>query len=179
SSLQVVAGFSETDAAKIAVGQPATVTFNALPNQNLQGKVSQVSVNSQVVSNVVTYNVTVSITNAPSSLKPGMTANVAVTTSEQNNVVAIPTSAVTAAGNSTTLEVLQPNGKTVGRLVTIGLRGDTEDEITSGLNPGDKVVVSRAGASSSTTGSSFRFGGGGLGGLGGLGGGGAVRVGGG
>ncbi len=32
SDLQVVAGFAEADATKIAVGQPATVTFSALTN---------------------------------------------------------------------------------------------------------------------------------------------------
>jgi len=42
-SLQVVAGFSETDAAKIQLGQPATVTFNALPTPTAprQGLVDQ------------------------------------------------------------------------------------------------------------------------------------------
>ncbi len=144
ATLQVEAGFAETDAAKIELGQPATVTFNALPNQQLQGKVSEIDVNSETVSNVVTYNVTVSIVNPPPSLKPGMTANVAVTTAEANNVVQLPSSAITATSNTTTVSVLLPTGKTAQRAITIGLKGDTADQITSGLNVGDKVVVTLA-----------------------------------
>ena len=119
---------------------------------------------------------TVSITGAPASLKPGMTANVSVVTQEKDNVLELPSSAITATGNTAVVQVLQPNGKTVATTITIGMRGDTNDEITSGLKAGDKVVVSlgsRAGSSLSSTGR------GGFAGLGGLGGGVAIRVGGG
>jgi multidrug efflux pump subunit AcrA (membrane-fusion protein) len=179
STLQVVAGFSETDASKISVGQPATVSFNALTTITLQGKVSQLNINSVTVSNVVTYNLVVSILGAPSTLKPGMTANVSVTTAEKDNVLELPSSAITATGNTAVVQVLQPDGKTiVTKSITIGMRGDTNDEITSGLNNGDKVVVSLAGARSSALSTTARTA---LGGLGGVGGGlgGAVRIGGG
>ena len=157
STLQVVAGFSETDASKITVGQPATVTFNALTGVDLQGKVTQVEINSITVSNVITYNVTVSIVGAPATLKPGMTANVSVTTAEKDNVLELPSSAITATGNTAVVEVLQPNGTTIAKTITIGMRGDTNDEITSGLNAGDRIVVSlgtrvsSGGARSTTT----------------------------
>ena len=185
TSLQVVAGFSESDAAKVQLGQAATVTFNALPNQNLQGKVSQIDVNSQTVNNVVTYNVTVSIVNPPPSLKPGMTANVSVTTAARDNVLTLPSSAVSGNGSTTTLQVQGATGKPVTRIVTVGLRGDTNVEITSGLAAGDKVVITRSTGGTSGT-NSARLpggfgGGGGLGGVvvggggGGGGGGGAAR----
>jgi len=184
ATLQVVAGFSETDASKIIVGQPATVTFNALTGVDLQGKVTQVEINSITVSNVITYNVTVSIVGAPSTLKPGMTANVSVTTAEKDNVLELPSSAITATGNTAVVQVIQPNGSTIAKTITIGMRGDTNDEITSGVNAGDRIVVSLASRTGSL--STARTGVGGFGGLGGggLGGGGlgagaAVRVGGG
>ena len=181
-TLQVVAGFSETDAAKIQLGEPATVTFNALPNQTLQGKVSQIDINSQVVSNVVTYNVTVSIVNPPAALKPGMTANVAVTTAERDAVLTLPSSAVTTTGSTTTLQVQGANGNPVAQIVTIGLRGDTNDEITSGLNVGDKVIITRAATTGTGATNNFRLPAGVGGGIGGAvtggGGGGAVRAGG-
>ena len=41
STLQVKAAFSETDAAKVQVGQPATVTFDALTDQSFTGKVAR------------------------------------------------------------------------------------------------------------------------------------------
>jgi hypothetical protein len=64
----------------------------------------------------------------------------------------------------------------VTKTITIGMRGDTNDEIT-GLNVGDKVVVALAGARSSSL--TSRTGAAGLGGFGGALGGGAVRIGGG
>ena len=41
--LEIVAGFAEADATKIAVGQPATITFPALPDTEVAGKVVAVS----------------------------------------------------------------------------------------------------------------------------------------
>ena len=66
SDLQVVAGFAEADATKIAVGQPATVTFSALTNTSASGRVTAVSPVSTVVSNVVTYDVTIPVGDPPS-----------------------------------------------------------------------------------------------------------------
>jgi multidrug efflux pump subunit AcrA (membrane-fusion protein) len=152
TTLQVIAGFSETDAAKIALGQPATVTFNALPNQELQGKVSTIDIDSIVVSNVVTYNVTVSILNAPASVKPGMTANVAVTTARVDDVLNLPSSAISGTGTTATVQLQQAGGKTtVARTVTLGLRGDTAVQIVSGLSVGNTIVISRAGAATTAT----------------------------
>jgi RND family efflux transporter MFP subunit len=169
SSLQIVAGFSETDAVKLKVGQPATVSVAALPGQSLQGKVVSVDTTSTVVSNVVTYNATITILNGPAALKPGMTATVAVTTAEKDGVLILPASAITARGNTATVQVVQTNGKTVTKTITIGMRGDTVDEITSGLAAGDKVITT-LGATAATTGSgAARTGTGGAGAAGGTG----------
>jgi len=73
-----------------------------------------------------------------------MTANVAVTIAERPGVLTLPTSAVTAQGSTTTVQVAAANGKTVARTITLGMRGDTSVEITSGLNVGDKIVISRS-----------------------------------
>ena len=59
--LQVVAGFPEADAVKIKVGQTASVTLSALSNVDMSGKVTAVSPTSTVVTNVVTYDVTIAL----------------------------------------------------------------------------------------------------------------------
>jgi membrane fusion protein, macrolide-specific efflux system len=107
-----------------------------------------------VVSNVVTYNVTVAFDGRVASVKPGMTASAAVTTSEATNVLNLPASAVPTSGTTGTVQVLQSNGKTVTRTIGIGLRGDNAVEITSGLKLGDKVVTAVTSAASSGTGTS-------------------------
>jgi multidrug efflux pump subunit AcrA (membrane-fusion protein) len=139
-NLSVKAGFAETDAAKLAVGQPAVITFNALPNAQAAGQVTEVDVNSTLVSNVVTYYATVAIAQAPAGLKPGMTASVTVTVARHEGVLAVPSGAVRGNGSTGTVSVM--NGKTATvQTVSVGLRGDTLTEVTSGLNPGQTVEL--------------------------------------
>ncbi len=139
SNLEIVAGFAEADATKINTGQDATVTLSALTGTSIPAKVTAVSPVSTVVSNVVTYAVTVGLTDPPSDVKPGMTANVSVVVASANNVLELPTSAITSAGRLSTVTVLK-NGKQTTQTVTTGLAGDTETQIASGLSAGDVVV---------------------------------------
>ncbi len=176
--LEVVSGFAEADATKLAVGQPATITFPALPNTEVAGKVTAVSSTSTVVSNVVTYDATITLVNPPVEVKEGMTANVSVVTETRANVLELPSSAITTNGNASTVELLQ-NGKTTVTPVTIGLVGASTTEIVRGLAKGDVVVeptVNVTAATASTgTGTGGLGGGGGIfGGGGGGGGAGAI-----
>ena len=155
------------------VGQPATVTFSALPNVTASARVTAIALTSTVVSNVVTYDVTVNFDGRVGSVKPGMTASVAVTTAEADNVLTLPASAVPTTGTTGTVQVQQSNGKTVAKTIGIGLRGDNSVEITSGLSVGDKVVTTVATGATGTgaglgTGVGARLGGG-FGGAAGLG----------
>ena len=98
AKLEVVAGFAEVDASKVQVGQPATITLSALPTRRCRGKVTAVDVTSTVVSNVVTYDVTITLTNPPAGVQPGMTANVSVVVGEADNVLELPTADITTRG---------------------------------------------------------------------------------
>jgi HlyD family secretion protein len=171
SALQVVAGFAEADAGRIQVGQPATVSLNALPTQQVSGQVTDVAVTSTVVSNVVTYNVTVSLTSPPSGVKPGMTANVGVVVVRHDNVLHVPTADVSTRGGVSTVTVLQ-NGKQVTQVVTVGLVGDQSTEISGNITEGETLVeptVTISTSTGGTTGTTSRVGGG-IGGGGGGGG---------
>jgi multidrug resistance efflux pump len=170
--LTVTAGFSESDAAKIAVGRPATVTLDALPGKKLAAHVVSIDTLSTVVSNVVTYDVTFALDRSAVGVKPGMSASVDVVARERDNVVNVPSSAVTGSGASASVTVLKDGVQTRVPVVA-GLQGDSTTEIVSGLAAGATVVLPTAtfsGGSTSTGTNGNR--GGGLGGLGGLGGGG-------
>ncbi len=167
--LEVKVGFTETDAPNVHVGQAATITLDALPNQTFVGHVIQLDTNSTLVSNVVTYYAQVAFDTPPAGVKPGMTASVKVVLAKRDDVITLPTSAVSTTGTSQTVTVKTKSGIESARVITIGLRGDNAVEITSGLSVGDQVVeTSVASTGSSTFGGRF----GGAGGLGGLGGGG-------
>lgn len=140
NKLQVVAGFSEGDAASIKVGEPATATISALPGVALGAKVIAIDSTATTVSNVVTYNVTFALTGTNAKLKPGMTADVDVITAERDNALHVPTSAVTGSGANARVTVLR-NGRQVSTPVVAGLKGDDATEITSGLRAGDTVVL--------------------------------------
>jgi macrolide-specific efflux system membrane fusion protein len=115
-----------------------------------------------------------------------MTANVSVVTASRDNVVEVPSAAISTAGGQSTVTV-RVNGKDQVTPVQTGLKGDGTTEIVSGLNDGDQVVMSVGVVSgnsnpSGRTGTQTRtgtFGGGGFGGAGGFGGGGFVGGGGG
>jgi macrolide-specific efflux system membrane fusion protein len=137
----VKVGFAEADAGKVAAGQPVTISIDSLTGQRLTGTVSEIDTVSTVVSNVVTYNAVVAFDSAPAAVKPGMTANVSVVTASKDNVVAVPSAAISSSGGQSTVTV-QVNGKDEVRTVETGLKGDGTTEIVSGLNDGDQVVMS-------------------------------------
>jgi multidrug efflux pump subunit AcrA (membrane-fusion protein) len=138
--LEVVSGFAEADATKLAVGQPATITFPALPEIEVAGKVTDVSSTSTVVSNVVTYNATIALVNPPADVKEGMTANVAVVTETREHVLELPSSAITTTGTVSTVQLVA-NGKTTVMRIQTGLVGDSSTEIVSGVSAGDLVAI--------------------------------------
>ncbi len=176
TAFEVKVGFPESDAVKVQVGQQAITTLDALPGTSLAGTVQEIDDSATVTSNVVTYNAIVSVTNAPTTAKSGMTANVTVTTASKDNVLELPTAAVqTQAGNSYVNKVV--NGQSVQTDVTTGLQGDSTTEITSGVSDGDQVMISTGTVATSAiggagSGGGGAGGGGGGGGFGGAGGGG-------
>lgn len=89
SKMQVEATVDESDIGSVSVGQQATFTVDAYPNDNFSGTVSQIRLAPQVVSNVVNYTVIISVENDELKLMPGMTANVKVLVGEKKNVLKV------------------------------------------------------------------------------------------
>jgi macrolide-specific efflux system membrane fusion protein len=148
----VEVGFPEADAGKVAAGQPVTLTIDSLAGQRLTGTVQSVDTVSTVVSNVVTYNAVVAFDSVPAGVKPGMTANVSVISASRDNVVAVPSAAISTVGGVSTVKV-RVDGVDETRTVVTGLKGDGTTEITSGLEAGEQVVMSVGVVSNSGTGS--------------------------
>ena len=112
---------------------------------------------------MVTYGVTLTLDKVPAGAKPGQTVSVSVVTGTAEDAVYVNSAAVTTVGNRHTVTVLSRRRQQI-RAVEIGLEGDQATQITSGVEPGEQVVIT---AASTTTGSNTgRFpGGGGLGGF--------------
>jgi multidrug efflux pump subunit AcrA (membrane-fusion protein) len=148
SHLEAKVGFSEADAAKVAAGKSAVITFDSLPGVRLTGTVRTVDLTATTVSNVVTYFAYITIDDANAAVKTGMTASVTITISATDNVLELPISAVTARGTTATVNVERGNdpAKTTPTQITLGARGDSTVQIASGLVEGAHVVVVRAAA---------------------------------
>jgi macrolide-specific efflux system membrane fusion protein len=141
----VTGDFSETDTAKLKVGQHAKVTFNAMPGRSFGGTVTSIDLTSTTAAdNVVSYGVRVLVSKPPARLRSGQTGTVTVTTGRASNVLAVPSSAVTTAGGTSTVDLVS-GGTTTTTTVQTGLEGDSYTEITSGLSEGDTVEISLAG----------------------------------
>jgi multidrug efflux pump subunit AcrA (membrane-fusion protein) len=181
SSLEIKSGFSESDEAKLKVGQAATISFTALSNVNATGHIASIDLLPTTSSGATTYNVYIAIDGAVPGLKPGMTATPTIIVGDAPNVLQVSSQAVTVRGTRATVNVMTTkNGATVltPTPVVIGLQGDSSDQIISGVKVGDKLAIRSATSTVASNGFPSVTGGG-LGGLGGVGGGGAGRAGGG
>ncbi|MEV5414079.1 HlyD family efflux transporter periplasmic adaptor subunit [Thermopolyspora sp. NPDC052614] len=172
NKLQIVGDFTEADVTRLKPGQAATFTFDALTGVTAQGKVSLIDPVARTSNNVVQYAVTISMTEVPDQVRLGQTTTVQVVVDQAEDVLAVPTSAVTTAGGQSTVTVLE-NGVETPRRVEIGVKGDTLTEIKSGLNEGDQVVRRLTQTNGSQGGGFPGLGGGGAGLRGGTGG---IRV---
>lgn len=141
NALPVRAAFSEADAARIAVGQKAMVTFDAIAGRTVGGTVSAVAPTPTVVNNVVTYPVTV-IVSQPDGVLPGMTANVAVEVEHADKPLVIPNAAIANVGTYSEVVVVI-GGHQAYRQVQLGDQGDTVSEVTAGLHPGEQIVADK------------------------------------
>ena len=94
TDLRVDTSIDESEVGKIKLGQKATFTVDAFPGRTFEGEVTQIRKSAQVVSNVVTYLVAISTQNSDLKLLPGMTANVRVVTSIEEDVLKVPNAAL-------------------------------------------------------------------------------------
>lgn len=150
AGMQVTADFSEADSLKVKPGQTATVTLNAESGRVLDATV--LSVSSLPVSSgsgsgsgssgsAVQYAATLRITSDTSDLRTGLSAGVQVTTGSAGNALSVPTAAVSGTGANRTVMVVNADGSTTRTAVTVGIEGDSTDQITSGLTEGQQVQI--------------------------------------
>lgn len=90
NNMRVVADVDEADIGAVKVGQNASFTVDAYPNDVFSGKVTQVRINPTTTSNVVTYEVLISTENPEHKLIPGLTANITINTKELKDVLTVP-----------------------------------------------------------------------------------------
>lgn len=158
TKMQIEVSVSEADIGKVKEGQNVTYTLDGYPDSQFEGKVTQVRLSPTTVSNVVTYTVIVDVDNEDLKLKPGMTANVSIITSQSNNVICVPNMALKYIP-STNKEKYKKQGvwildKNKPKRIEIeaGASNDTSTEILSGdIKEGADIILSSEGKNTKQT----------------------------
>src|ERR1700674_5217706 len=94
SIAQVLTNIDEADVGGIKLGQTATFTVDAYPDQTFRGTVAQIRLSTQTVQNVVTYPVMLDVPNPDGKLMPGMTANVVIPVDVRRSTLRVPNAAL-------------------------------------------------------------------------------------
>lgn len=140
TQVEVQTTVGQEDVSLVEPGQSATVSFDARPGETFSGKVSRMVPKRASTSGAVTYNVFVTLDQAPPGLLPGMTADADVVVVEHKDVLTLPRRSIRARANTAIPVPVLQAGQTITRSVKIGLVGDLNVEILSGLQEGDQVV---------------------------------------
>ncbi|WP_265446386.1 efflux RND transporter periplasmic adaptor subunit [Acetivibrio straminisolvens] len=145
--LKVKAMVSEYNIKDVRVGQRVRITGDAISEDvEVYGVVESISpVAKSSVTSVgeeVVIEVDISIDNAASELKPGLSVDCEILTSEKNDIVVVPMGALKTDkdGNEYVLLVDKEKGVLVQRNVKLGIISDMTAEVLEGLNEGDFVV---------------------------------------
>jgi HlyD family secretion protein len=156
--MQVEASVDEADIGGIAEGNKVTFTVDAFPDDVFSGIIQQVRLNPTVTNNVVTYTTIIKTSNEDLKLKPGMTANITIYTSESTNALLIPVKAIKYSPDSMgkNYQILNSdrkllpnensvwihqNNQLVQRIIKTGLNNNTQVEVLEGLTLNDEVVT--------------------------------------
>jgi HlyD family secretion protein len=109
TKMRVRASVDEADIGNVKVGQKATFTVDAFPDETFDGQVSEVRLHPTVSSNVVNYTTIINADNSSLKLKPGMTANITIYTQVLDNVMKIPVSATSFRPDSLIIKKYKVN----------------------------------------------------------------------
>jgi len=165
STMKVKVSVDELDISSVAVGQKATIKFDALADKTFIGIVESAAQTGTTTDNTTTYDVIVSISN-PTGIRLGMNANVTIAVKSKDNAIVIPEEALVESNNkkyvrvqsTTSSDSQQSNNEASSadsnsKLVEITTGIETEDyiEVTKGVTAGQAILVQLPSSSSSTT----------------------------
>ncbi len=179
---------NEVDAAKVALGDDVTLTFDAVPDLTLTGKVVELDPVGTVSQGVVTYTTKIGFDSQDSRIKPGMSVNATIQAAVHQNALMVPSSAIktqngqtyvqafvpalTAATSATTTGTTNASAGVVSATapkllpVTTGISDTANTEILSGVTVGEQIVTKIVtGTAATKTSSSAGGRGGGAGGI--------------
>ena len=145
SELGLVAEVDETDILLVEPGMQAEVELDAATDVRYPARVASIDVLPTANSRgAVAYRVRLALVTPPAGAptpRPGMNAVAHLRVREASGAVAVPAAAVFNAEGQNMIWVRRADGKAERRPVTVGVSGTDLVQITTGVQPGDQVVV--------------------------------------
>jgi Cu(I)/Ag(I) efflux system membrane fusion protein len=133
------AAVPEAQAGQVRPGQSVTATLAAYPGETFSGRVTAVLPEAQTESR--TLQVRIELPNRGGRLKPGMFANVQLSSGVKPALLA-PTEAIIRTGKRTLVMLALPGGRYQPAEVQIGASAGDKTEILAGLSSGERIVAS-------------------------------------
>lgn len=149
---------AEGDATKVKAGQTVNFTILSEPDTPISAKLDSVdpglttmsqgsySKSTDTTSNAIYYYARATVPNPEGKLAIGMTTQNTVEIASADNVLMVPTVAIKTKDGKKFVRVLEANNQAVDREIQTGLKDSMNTEVKSGLNEGEKVVMSEMGA---------------------------------
>ncbi len=131
----------EIDVGRLKEGMPATIKIGALPDAQVKGVVSRISLKAQKNESATVFPIEIAVTDLGGvDLRAGFSANAEVTIDQRRGVAVVPERVVTFEGDSAWVEVPASDGGRVRRYIRTGLSDAINVEVLRGLEPGDTVL---------------------------------------
>ena len=141
ASLLVDVKVSEVDINSVSIGQPVTLTFDAILGKEYHGQVVEVTQAGTEDQGVVNFTVTVELTDTDSMVKPGMTAAVNIVVEQMKDVLLVPNRAVRLVDGQRVVYVLA-EGQPVKKELNLGSSSDTLSVVAGGeVKEGDLIIL--------------------------------------
>jgi RND family efflux transporter MFP subunit len=136
--LRLIIPVPESAVSRVRVGEPVLVTVASL-GKTFNGTVSRFA--SEVDSQTRTMHTEVDVKNPTLELVPGMYATAVLSLDQRQSALIVPVQAVDRTGESASVVLVGPDQHIQVRPVSLGLETPDLDEVVSGLNENDLVVV--------------------------------------
>jgi len=136
--VKVQVGIPERDIPFFEVGEPVTVSLDALPGQEFEGAIYRIATTASTSTR--TFVTEVELDNIAGVLRAGMVARVRLVRKSYPDAITVPIFSVLSLENKYIVYV-EENGIAQPREVEVGIFQDDVVHIPRGLSPGDRVIV--------------------------------------
>ncbi|UJF36036.1 efflux RND transporter periplasmic adaptor subunit [Paenibacillus hexagrammi] len=142
ANMQLPVQVDELDLPNIQKGMKAEIKVDSLPGRIFPAEVTQVSTVGTTTNGVTFYDVVLATENKDNALKYGMTATGEILVQDKKGVLYIPPEALQSRQGKRFVSLKKPDGTVDAQHeIKIGIRSQTQIEVTEGLQEGDKVVL--------------------------------------